>query len=190
MTTREVVNGKSVLQNLEFADYGFHGDSCRDYARLVTNGAPYHSARDQYQKDRDLPALIAAVARAYATDPNCAHLATVIASQRNVKQAVAEANRQESTRAPHQAQSDTSARRSEHINKTCRERASGTQECGGDVPDYLLAPFAARQCCRGTLKRSWNAASILTISRSSICSPALSNVRILCSNKSLLATSQ
>ena len=140
MTTREVVNGKSVLQNLEFADYGFHGDSCRDYARLVTNGAPYHSARDQYQKDRDLPALIAAVARAYATDPNCAHLATVIASQRNVKQAVAEANRQESTRAPNQAQSDTSARRSEHINKTCRERASGTQECGGDVPDFLWHP--------------------------------------------------
>ena len=33
VATREVVNGKSVIENLEFADYDSLADSCRDYAR-------------------------------------------------------------------------------------------------------------------------------------------------------------
>lgn len=37
VTTREVINGKSVVQNLEFADYNSLEDSCRDYAWLITN---------------------------------------------------------------------------------------------------------------------------------------------------------
>jgi len=84
VTTREVINGKSVLENLEFADYDSLDDSCRDYAWLITNGAPYHVAWEQYQTDRDLPALIGAVARVYATDANYTHLAESIAGQLNV----------------------------------------------------------------------------------------------------------
>jgi len=84
-----------VIENLEFADYDSLGDSCRDYAWLITNGAPYHVAWEQYQKDRDLFAFIAAVARVYATDPNYAHLAQAIAGQANVNQAIAGALREE-----------------------------------------------------------------------------------------------
>ena len=42
--TREVINGKSVVEDLEFADYDSLEDSCRDYAWLITNGAPYRAA--------------------------------------------------------------------------------------------------------------------------------------------------
>jgi flagellum-specific peptidoglycan hydrolase FlgJ len=91
VTTREVVNGKSVVENLAFADYDSLDDSCRDYAWLITNGAPYHAAWEQYREGRDLPVLIVAVARVYATDPNYAHLAVEVASQANVLQAIAKA---------------------------------------------------------------------------------------------------
>ena len=94
MTTREVVGGKSIVQDLQFADYDSLEDSCRDYAWLITNGAPYHAAWQQYLNDRDLHTLIAAVARVYATDPDYARLAAVIASQENVAQAIAEARRE------------------------------------------------------------------------------------------------
>jgi hypothetical protein len=36
--TREVINGKSVIEDLEFADYSSLEDSCRDYAWLITQG--------------------------------------------------------------------------------------------------------------------------------------------------------
>ena len=90
-TTREVINGKAVIENLEFADYDSLEDSCRDYVWLLTNGTPYHVAWDQCQKERDLPTLIAAVARVYATDPGYARLEDAIAGQPNVKQAIAKA---------------------------------------------------------------------------------------------------
>src|SRR5689334_5474463 len=38
VTTREVINGKSVVQKLEFADYDSLEESCRDYAWLITQG--------------------------------------------------------------------------------------------------------------------------------------------------------
>jgi flagellum-specific peptidoglycan hydrolase FlgJ len=98
VTTREVINGKSVVQNLEFADYDSLEESCRDYACLVTQGAPYRAAWERYQNDHDLHALIATVAKAYATDPNYAHLAAAIAGQTNVAQAIAGA-RQETANA-------------------------------------------------------------------------------------------
>ena len=91
VTTREVINGKSVFQNLEFADYDSLEDSCQDYAWLISNGQPYSAAWEQYGNDRDLPALIVAVARVYPTDPNYAHLVAAIAGQINVKQAIAQA---------------------------------------------------------------------------------------------------
>ena len=91
VNTREVINGKSVVENLEFADYDSLDDSCRDYAWLITRGAPYRAAWERYEQDHGLNALIAAVARTYATDPNYARLAAVIAGQTNVKQAIEEA---------------------------------------------------------------------------------------------------
>ncbi len=89
VTTHEVVGGKSVVEDLEFADYDSLEDSCRDYAWLITNGAPYRAAWQQYQSDHNLPELITAVARAYATDPGYAHLAASIAEQANVTEAIA-----------------------------------------------------------------------------------------------------
>ena len=94
VTTREVVNGRSIVQDLEFADYDSLADSCRDYAWLITHGAPYRAAWGRFQGDRDLHALIAAVAGTYATDPNYAHLAAAIAGQTNVAQAIAEARQE------------------------------------------------------------------------------------------------
>jgi flagellum-specific peptidoglycan hydrolase FlgJ len=88
VATREVVDGEPVLENLEFADYDSLEDSCHDYAWLITQGAPYRAAWERYQTDRDLHALIAAVAGAYATDTNYAHLAATIAGQANVAQAI------------------------------------------------------------------------------------------------------
>ena len=49
VTTREVVNGRSVAENLEFADYDSLEDSCRDYTWLITNGAPFHAAWNRYR---------------------------------------------------------------------------------------------------------------------------------------------
>ena len=88
VTTREVINGKSVVQKLDFADYDSLEESCRDYAWLITHGTPYCDAWRRYQKDRDVPVLIAAVAGTYATDPQYASLASVIAGQTNVAAAI------------------------------------------------------------------------------------------------------
>ena len=79
MTTREVINGKSVIENIEFTDYDTLEDCCRDYAWLITNGSPYRAAWVRYQRDRDLQPLLAAVSRVYATDPGYARLVATIA---------------------------------------------------------------------------------------------------------------
>ena len=91
VTTREVINGKSVIENLEFTDYDCLEDSCRDYAWLITHGAPYHAAWRQYQSDHDLHALVAAVARVYATDQTYAGLTATITAQSIVAQVIAQA---------------------------------------------------------------------------------------------------
>ena len=91
VTTREVINGKTIVENLEFADYDSLEDSCRDYAWLITNGAPYHAAWERYLQDHGLDAFITAVARVYATDPDYEHLVSVVAAQRNVVDAITEA---------------------------------------------------------------------------------------------------
>ena len=94
VTTHEFVNGKSVVESLEFADYDSLADSCRDYAWLITNGAPYQAAWEQYQQGRNLSTLIASVARVYATDPGYTHLAEAIAVQANVTRAIAAASQE------------------------------------------------------------------------------------------------
>ena len=88
VTTYEVIAGKRIEQNLQFADYDSLEASCRDYAWLITHGAPYHAAWERYQRNRDLPALIAAVAGTYATDPNYKALAMTMAGQANVATAI------------------------------------------------------------------------------------------------------
>ncbi len=91
VTTREVINGKAVIENLEFADYDSLADACRDYAWLITRGAPYSASWEEYKSDRDLNAFIAAVGRVYATDPNYVHLVRAIVSQGNIAEAIAAA---------------------------------------------------------------------------------------------------
>src|SRR5689334_1704597 len=59
VTTHEVIKGQTVALDLDFADYDSLEDSCRDYAWLITHGAPYHAAWERYQANRDLHALIA-----------------------------------------------------------------------------------------------------------------------------------
>ena len=86
--TREVINGKSVLENLEFADYDSLEDSCRDYAWLITHGAPYSAAWQRYQENRDIGMLIREMARFYATDQNYASVVLAISCQANVLRAI------------------------------------------------------------------------------------------------------
>jgi flagellar protein FlgJ len=92
--TTEVIDGKPVEEELPFADYDSLEDSCRDYAGLITTGEPYRVAWDQYLVDRNLNALIAAVAAKYATDPGYAELVTLIANQTNVTRAIVAARRE------------------------------------------------------------------------------------------------
>lgn len=87
--TKEFVDGKLVEEELLFADYVSLADSARDYALLITKGEPYHAAWEQYSKDRDLGALIVAVAAKYATDPGYGALVGLIARQANVTRALA-----------------------------------------------------------------------------------------------------
>ncbi len=89
--TREVVDGRAVVLDLEFADYDSLEDSCKDYAWLITNGRPYHAAWEQFQCNHDLTALITAVAHVYASDPGYAHLVAEIAGQKDVVGAIAQA---------------------------------------------------------------------------------------------------
>jgi flagellar protein FlgJ len=86
--TREVIEGKDVTRVCEFADYDSLEDSCRDYAWLITHGAPYRAAWQNDQQDGDLCDLVTAVARVYATDPQYAWLALKIAEQPNVAAAI------------------------------------------------------------------------------------------------------
>ena len=75
----------------EFADYDSLEASCEDYAWLITHGEPYQKAWQQFQRDKNLDALISAVARTYATAPQYAEMAEEIARQANVANAVDEA---------------------------------------------------------------------------------------------------
>ena len=88
VTTHEVVNGKSLAQNLEFADYDSLKSSCEDFAWLITRAAPYQQAWRRYEQDTNLTKLIAAVARIYATAPQYAEEVWQIAKQDNVIQAL------------------------------------------------------------------------------------------------------
>jgi flagellar protein FlgJ len=98
VTTHEIIEGKAVECQQVFADYPSLEDSCRDYARLITQGPPYRAAWERYQNDRDLHALIDGVAAKYSTSPAYANLVATISGQTNVTQAIAAA-RQETANA-------------------------------------------------------------------------------------------
>ena len=67
------------------------------YAWLITNGAPYQAAWEQYQKNRDLQSLISEVASVYATDQKYARLASTVVGQENVALAIGAARQEKST---------------------------------------------------------------------------------------------
>jgi len=92
--TEEVVNGKPVEEELQFADYDSLEDSARDYALLITEGQPYKAAWEQYARDHDLNALIVAVAAKYASNPEYGSLVSLIARQTNVTRAIAAARQE------------------------------------------------------------------------------------------------
>ncbi len=89
--THEVIGGKSVLQDLEFADYDSLEDSARDYCWLITKGLPYRAAWSRYQLDGDVMELICGIAGVYATSPSYARLVSGIAGQGNITKALDEA---------------------------------------------------------------------------------------------------
>ncbi len=91
VATHEVVDGKSVMLNLEFADYDSLADSCADYAWLITHGAPYKAAWTKYLSDRNVMELIAGIAGVYATAPSYALLASGIATAPRIAKAIADA---------------------------------------------------------------------------------------------------
>ena len=91
VTTHELLKGRPVVVDLEFADYDSLEDSCGDYAWLITQGAPYREAWTQYQLDKNVENLVAAIAHIYATDLQYGRLVTRIAKQSNVAQAIREA---------------------------------------------------------------------------------------------------
>ncbi len=96
VTTTEVLDGEHVKMDLAFADYPSLAESCKEFAWLITEGAPYRAAWQAYQAGGDLHSLIGEVARTYATDPHYAAVVSQIAAQANVAQALAAA-RQEQT---------------------------------------------------------------------------------------------
>ncbi len=94
VSTHEIVNGQRVEQEAQFADYDSLAESCRDYAWLITEGAPYRAAWQAYQTSRALNALVDGVAKTYSTNPAYAALVRQIAGQANVAQAIAAARQE------------------------------------------------------------------------------------------------
>ncbi len=94
VTTHEAIGGDLTPCRQVFADYDSLEESCREYAWLITRGAPYREAWQKFRTDHDLGALIAAVAAKYATDPNYAVLVAAVAGQGNLAHAVAAARQE------------------------------------------------------------------------------------------------
>ena len=91
VTTHETINGKDVIQDLEFADYDSLLDSARDYAWLLTHGEPYAEAWRAFQGNGAVRPFVFAIALKYATGLGYARLAVQIADQQNVADAIQKA---------------------------------------------------------------------------------------------------
>jgi flagellum-specific peptidoglycan hydrolase FlgJ len=90
-TTQEVAHGKRTKLDLQFADYDSLEESCRDYAWLLSNGAPYRKAWQAYLADRDARKLLLGIAGTYATDPLYHKLVQQIAGSSAVIMALTQA---------------------------------------------------------------------------------------------------
>lgn len=76
----------TVVIDDEFADYESLDDACRDYAWLITHGAPYHAAWREYLDFKDVDKLIKGIAHVYATAPAYAELVHKLAFQAEITQ--------------------------------------------------------------------------------------------------------
>lgn len=86
--THETINGKDVIQDLEFSDYDSLADSARDYAWLITHGTPYAGAWAAFQANHNLVQFVFDIAHVYATGAGYAKLAVAISQQSNVQSAI------------------------------------------------------------------------------------------------------
>jgi len=77
-----------VALSRKFAAYETLEEGLLDYATLITSGAPYAKAWAAFRIDRDMNALIDAIAKRYATDLRYAELVKRIAEQANVRAAI------------------------------------------------------------------------------------------------------
>lgn len=73
----------------EFADYDSLAASCEDYAWLITKGKPYQTAWRRYLANKNVAGLVTSVSTIYATAPQYAEMATQIAGQQNLLDAIA-----------------------------------------------------------------------------------------------------
>jgi len=89
--THEVIGGRTVLIDAEFADYDSLEDSARDYAWLLTHGAPYAKAWAAFLADGNFTNLANDVLKVYAT-AQYGSLALQIAAQDNVASAIQSAS--------------------------------------------------------------------------------------------------
>ena len=85
--SREFLDGAWVTKQEAFEKYDTLADCFADHARLIQQGA-YLPAWQQYQKDHDLDALIAGIAKHYATAPDYAKQVASLASAPYVSIAV------------------------------------------------------------------------------------------------------
>ena len=71
-----------------FAKFDSLSQAFEKHAQMLLTGASYRAATKAYQKDKDLPAYIAAVAKKYATSPIYAQQLTELIAQANVQAAL------------------------------------------------------------------------------------------------------
>lgn len=89
--THEMINGKLIPFDCQFADYPSLEDSCRDYAWMITQDQKYRDPWQRYLKTRDRHQLTFDIAQIYATNTRYWQLATEIAGQQNVADAISHA---------------------------------------------------------------------------------------------------
>jgi flagellum-specific peptidoglycan hydrolase FlgJ len=65
-----VIHGKAEMFELPFRKFETLKEAFDVHGALIATGAPYGDAFERWEKDHDLPALVAGVAKRYATDPN------------------------------------------------------------------------------------------------------------------------
>lgn len=86
--TEEYINGQMEYVEQDFAAYPSLADAFAAHAELISQGTYFKAAFEQYESDRDIPALIRNVAEHYATDPNYADKLLAILRMPSVQSAI------------------------------------------------------------------------------------------------------